>query len=467
MPFDLGSAKPVSGGFNLATAKPVVQQSTDNPGIISSVGAGLGKGFGTTVLNLQEYAGKGLKAIGADAAGGWLVSDAEKGKQKLASELAPYKEANPISTGAGELGGEVIATLPVGSVLGKLASPLVKVAPSMAPVAESMASGGFRLGQNTLNPLAATLVRAAGGAVNGGVTAALVNPGDTEKGAVIGAALPGAVKVAGMAGNKLVSMMDDGANKLMQSAIKPTIKQLKTGEAQTAIDTLLQYGISPNAKGVEKLRGMIDDIDTQIADKVANSSATIYKSKVVNRLADVRKAFGSQVSPTADLNAIQGVADDFLSHPNYPGASIPVQAAQEMKQGTYKVLSKKYGQLGGAETEAQKGLARGLKEEIANAIPEISGLNAQESKLITTLGVAERRALMDLNKNPVGLSALASNPLAAATFFADRSPAFKALAARMINASAGGVRSASPSLENAMQNPLLRNAAELSAYRSE
>jgi hypothetical protein len=123
------------------------------------------------------------------------------------------------------------------------------------------------------------------------------------------------------------------------------------------------------------------------------------------------------------------------------------------------VLSKKYGQMGGAEVEAQKGLARGLKEEIANAVPEIAGLNAQESKLITTLNVTERRALMEMNKNPMGLASLASNPASWAAFMADKSALFKSLTARMLNSSNSGLRAAAPALENAMAKPVLRNSA--------
>jgi hypothetical protein len=110
-----------------------------------------------------------------------------------------------------------------------------------------------------------------------------------------------------------------------------------------------------------------------------------------------------------------------------------VQLAQKLKQGTYKVLSGKYGEAGSASTEAQKALARGLKEEIASEVPAIAGLNAEESKLITTLKVAERRALMEMNKKPIGLAALAGDSKAALAFMADKSAAFKSLAARMIN----------------------------------
>ena len=49
----------------------------------------------------------------------------------------------------------------------------------------------------------------------------------------------------------------------------------------------------------------------------------------------------------------------------------------------------------------------------------------KEAQLIDTLDVVERRALMELNKNPGGLTLLAENPLAAAAFQADKSALFK------------------------------------------
>ncbi len=52
--------------------------------------------------------------------------------------------------------------------------------------------------------------------------------------------------------------------------------------------------------------------------------------------------------------------------------------------------------------------------------------------MLGALNLAERRALMELNKNPAGLSLLAKNPEAAMGFLADRSGLFKSLAARMI-----------------------------------
>jgi len=445
----------------------------EEPGMLASLGAGLGKGVGQVALNVQKYAGKGIEALGGGSAptlsdlvapgsggnivqraGRWLQTDADSGLKKIEGELAPYKEANPISAGAGELGGQVAATLPIGGVLAKVASKLPGVS---AGLASAIQSGGF------VAPGANMLTRAAGGAITGGAQSALVDPNIAGEGAILGGLMPGAAKVAGMAGNKLSGLIGSTAESLMQSAIKPTIAQLKSGEAATAVRTLLDYGISPTKAGVNKLRALIDDLNTQIADKVANSGATIDKANVLNALGDVRSKFATQVAPQGDLAAIQNVADNFAAHPGIPGNDIPVQMAQDLKQGTYKVLSKKYGQLGSAETEAQKGLARGLKEEIATAVPGVSALNAEESRLIQTLSVAERRALMDLNKNPMGLAALASNPIGWAAFMADRSAAFKALAARMADSTSNGLSTSGAKVQNLLANPLARTTGLLAA----
>lgn len=368
---------------------------------------------------------------------------------------------------AGKLGSEIAGTAGTGGLIGngiKAAAPsLVAASPRLAQVVSAIESGGFATGApastGMLGKAADMGVRALGGGVSGAASAGLVDPQYAVTGGLWGAALPGIAKAGGKLADGMINMADKSANKLMQSAVKPTIAQLKNGDAQNAVQTLLDYGISPTNAGVNKLRGLIDDLNNQIADKIGGSAAMIRKDAVVNRLADVEKQFSSQVAPTADLNAIRGVADDFMAHPQYVGNEIPVQAAQELKQGTYRTLAKKYGQIGSAETEAQKGLARGLKEEIAAAVPGVQALNAEESRLIGTLNVAERRALMDLNKNPMGLAALASNPLSWAAFMADRSVAFKSLAARMINRTAAAAPSAGNLLQRGADSPILRRSA--------
>lgn len=229
-----------------------------------------------------------------------------------------------------------------------------------------------------------------------------------------------------------------GAELLMSSALKPTWEQLRTGKAATAINTMLSEGLNVTPGGLTALRTKIGDLNRQIVQSISGSTATVDKVAVASELQKTLAKVARQATPGADMNAVAKAWSEFMNHPLLAGkADIPVQLAQQIKQGTYKSLeSKAYGEVGSASTEAQKTLARGLKEQIAKVVPGVESLNAKESKLLAALDIAERRVLMDANKNPMGLAFLASHPMAWAAFLADRSPLFKSLAARIVNSSA-------------------------------
>lgn len=421
-------------------------------------------GIGATIMQPfqaleDKITGKGAPTLSSLVTGQKPMSSNEETRAGIDGGIQATG-ADPTSMGfqAGKLGTEIAGTMGAGGVL---AAPLRGAAPGLA---NALASSGFTTGAAPTNLLAKAAdlgVRTVGGAAAGGAQAGLVSPDHADTGAMIGGALPGTLKALGAAGGfvggKVAEGAEAAAKRLMQSAIKPTIQQLKSGEAATAVQTLLDYGINPSMKGVEQLKMLVEKINADIGTAIGGSTARVDKQTVVNALAPTRQKFGAQVSPTSDLNAIEGVQNDFLAHPNAPGADMSVQAAQEMKKGTYRVLKGKYGQMGSAETEAQKGLARGLKEEIAAAVPEVGPLNAEESRLLTTLSVAERRALMELNKNPLGLASLASNPMGFAAFMADKSAAFKSLAARALN-NASGVK---PPMVNALAAPAAYRALPL------
>lgn len=243
-----------------------------------------------------------------------------------------------------------------------------------------------------------------------------------------------AILGGGIAKTAASPAFEAGAKLLMQSALKPTIEQLRSGKAARAIDTLLEEGINPTKGGVDVLKTKIGDLGAEIKDVIANSAETVNKGEVGKRLLETYEKFKNQVNPEADLEAIKKAWIGFRDHPLLAGLQeIPVQLAQKLKQGTYKALGEKpYGELQGATTEAQKTLARGLKEEISKAVPEVAPLNARESNLLNALNVSERRALMDMNKNPMGIALLAHNPSTFAAFMADKSALFKSMVARML-----------------------------------
>lgn len=237
-----------------------------------------------------------------------------------------------------------------------------------------------------------------------------------------------------------------GGTRLMQSAVKPTLAAAKraTGGTPQLVRTLLDEGISITKAGQAKLSALIEATNEQIKDALAGSSATISPHAVVTRLTPVAQRVGQQVNPAGDLAAVADVGNEFLEA--YGGSRLPIEQAQALKTGTYRQLAGKYGELKSATIEAQKGLARGLKEEIAAEVPEVSALNAQEGKLLQAADVVGRRIALTGNRDPIGFAWVTHNPITFLTALADRSPMFKSLLARGAYGAAGSVSKVSPQL---------------------
>jgi hypothetical protein len=223
------------------------------------------------------------------------------------------------------------------------------------------------------------------------------------------------------------------SRRLMQSALKPSVDAVKSGDAAKAIQTLLDEGVNVTPGGTQKLAGRISGVNDQIAEAILNSTARVPKSAVANRLQDLTQQVERQVNPAADVKAVENAYNEFSQHPLIPGADMSVQLAQEMKQGTYRRLRDKYGEMGNADTEAQKGLARGLKEEVATAVPEVAPLNATESELLNAKKLLDHRVAVAGNHNPIGITTLSPGIKNVIAGLLDRSELMKSLAARGLN----------------------------------
>jgi hypothetical protein len=239
---------------------------------------------------------------------------------------------------------------------------------------------------------------------------------------------------------------------LMQSALKPTIKltqkAIARGEVPPVVQTMLKEGITVSPRGLEKLNTLIGATNDEIAGAIKSVSADVQPLKVASKLNETARTFANQVNPASDLEAVSRVGQEFLdAHPN-----LTVQQAQALKQGTYKQLAGKYGELKGAEIEGQKALARGLKDEIASEVakaggPDLGALNAREGAMMTARDATARRVAMSSNRDPMGLASLAvTHPMTFLTVLADRSPAVKSLLARGAWGAAGSVAKVSPQL---------------------
>ncbi|MES2148583.1 MAG: hypothetical protein V4508_02210 [Pseudomonadota bacterium] len=207
------SAAPVDGAkpwekYQASAPVPAADGNSFIDGV-AGLAAGAGKGFGSTILGLQRLAGKGLGSLDEmtsgsqptlsglttgqkpasllGRAGKWLVDDADMGRANLDAENAPYKAASPMMNGTGEVGGGIVATLPVGGLL-----------PNALRAANTARIAGV---------LPRAVQAAKVGAIYGGVTGATRSTADSfggmledgAMGAASGAALSGAATPVGAA----------------------------------------------------------------------------------------------------------------------------------------------------------------------------------------------------------------------------------------------------------------------------
>ena len=197
-----------------------------------------------------------------------------------------------------------------------------------------------------------------------------------------------------------------------ETALKIPPKAMSQAERDAAVQTGLQNAIPVSKAGLEKIGNLIDDLNQKIEAQIqSDPNRAVSTVPAVRNLDSVRARFANQVTPQPDLAEIQQAQTNFLNNPKIkpqgagpsPG-SLPAAEAQMMKQGTYRALGDKaYGELKGANIEAQKALARGLKDEIAAQFPAINNLNAAESKLLDLQPELERAVNRIANHQLIGI----------------------------------------------------------------
>lgn len=232
------ASQPTPQQIEAMTARPA---SSQEPGMLESIGAGAGKAMGTGMLGAQQLLGKGISYAGgvgqqpnlSDAiapqrnivqrAGDWLSHDAAAGAAKLEGENAPYEEAHPAANMGGQVAGMVL-------------SPLNKVIPG------------------------------------GGATSTLA-----------GAALKGGLQGAAL--NTLTSPVPENS-----SFLEAKMQQAGIGAAGGTLGGTLAYGLSRTlSSGIDKLRQVVGKFNAQDADSVVSqalASQGVEKASVTPELFD-------------------------------------------------------------------------------------------------------------------------------------------------------------------------------------
>lgn len=297
MPFDLATAKPIEteqpkprGGFDLASAKPVEASAGAEPGMLEGLLSrtptgrtylGVARGAKDVVDTGAEWLARGFdKLTGADASAG----EGARVKAMNAAGKAEFQRRYGGDTGMdlSRVGGQVLATLPVGGVAAAPVRALaaVKVAPKiLAPIADAIETGGMRAAgtKGVVQNLAA---RSAGGAVTGGAAAGLVDPDSAGAGAEIGAVAPGATKIAAAAGRAAAGAVRPFFQSGQEGIVADTIKRFSSNpiaaRAALAASKEMIPGSTPTAvmaAGDEGLSGLSRTMESVSPEYAANLSA--------------------------------------------------------------------------------------------------------------------------------------------------------------------------------------------------
>lgn len=235
--------------------------------------------------------------------------------------------------------------------------------------------------------------------------------GDISGGLGKGAGLVLGAGVAGpatrMVGRTVRPAAKRAGESLYQSALKPTksvLKDVRTPSGagpdaarQALVKTGLEEGIAVSPSGARKAGNLIDSLNGEVQQRLSSAQSSgrmVDPTAVEQIIKDVAKDFTDQVNAQPDVSAVQAVRQNFMTNPNVSRVvdgpagparvttDIPVETAQRMKVKTYRGLRGKYGVERGATIEAEKAGARGLREGIEKAAPEVADLNAREGSLI-------------------------------------------------------------------------------------
>lgn len=323
-------------------------------------------------------------------------------------------------------------------------APLPNATPDILPAAGG-AIGGLVGGPAgaAVGGAAGELGRQAIEAYRGGD--APTTPLEAAAGVAKQAGLQGVTELAGPAVQKGLS---GAAKYLMTKAVKPGLA-LQASYRTTApkiVQTLLDEGINVTAGGVEKLQSLLKATNDEIKALVDASPAKIEKARVLDRLQEAgQDALKRSATPQGELAAIEKTGNQFIDHPLYPGdLKLTPAQAQDMKQGIYERIGKSYGAMKPGKIAGQKALARGLKEEIADAVPAVKELNKRDASLMAAGEAVTSAVSKDANADPLGLLFAAHNPELFLAGLINKQPVIKSLLAHGAYKMAGLAGKVSP-----------------------
>lgn len=326
---------------------PAKQSST-----LSNIAAGALKGatdIGSTLLSPIDAAARALgvqnEFIGRN--------DRRESSASVGADLLGADRESMAYKG-GELATDIAGTAGIGGALAKGMRAIPAVANAAPKLINAIESGGFNLGApgatNLAGKVANAATRATGGAVLGGASAGLIDPETADTGVMIGAAMPSAVKAAGMVGSGI------------KNAAATTVKNIlgaTTGTGGEAVAQAFKAGKQGNRAFLDNMRGNVDMTDVldeakAALGKIREDRAAAYRSGMVDIKGD---------KTVLDMAPVLKAADDATADTMFKGV-VKKENAAKMAQKIKDTIDEWAG-LSPAEYHTPEGLDA-LKQRIGD-----------------------------------------------------------------------------------------------------
>ena len=217
--------------------------------------------------------------------------------------------------------------------------------------------------------------------------------------------ISGAIKAVSMPAKLIPKGM---ISKVYESAAKFSTK-LTPKERSKLVSTALEHEIGISARGVDKVKGIIEGLNQEITTKIdvaTTQGRTIQIQDLFggfNKLEDEARLSGR---PMENLQTIKKIKKSIQkANEDIGREALTPKEAQVLKQTIYKDLENYYSSVRESpiSVKAQKQVAKNAKEALEKFIPEIKMLNRQEGALIELSEALEKAANRITNRDIIGI----------------------------------------------------------------
>lgn len=312
----------------------------------NGINVGEEKTASSTAKNIAGGLVRGAGSIGATLAAPFdVASDALAGRPLLSSNKARRDsmdafmrdrgvDTDALSYAIPKVGAEIAGTLPVGGLLAQGAARLG----ATAPLVSAIQSGGLTAQGAGIG------TRMLGGAISGAGTAAVVDPSEALSGAAVGAALPGATRLAGAAGEALgrqfraSPQMTAVAQKAEQYGIPVTFGDVADGRLTRAVRSILKD--APVSGG---MAATAQEAKQEAFNKAVGGTFGAPEVKLTEQVMDsARKRLGAEFDRIWGSNQLTVDAPLVQSLQSLGEAAdkLPKQAGQSLKAEIQDLMSR-------------------------------------------------------------------------------------------------------------------------------